>query len=158
MPRTGIPPGPAPEAKRRPVLIIEDDVGTHILIAEAVRQAGFGDGVLLARTGAQALEVIASLRRQRAPAPAVVLLDLRLPDQSGLDVLRTLRKEPASRHLPVVIFSGSTDPRDVRQAYDAGANGFVEKPVRYPALATALASALTYWVDVNVPPGADGSH
>lgn len=132
--------------------MVEDDVGTQILIAEAAREAGFAADVTLLRTAGEALAYLDRSGRGDQAVPSLVLLDIRLPDQSGLEVLRKMRANRMLRNVPVVVFSGSTDPLDLDRAYEAGANGYVPKPLRYQELADALKSALEYWVHVNLSP------
>ena len=102
-----------------------------------------------------ALEVVtdglAALERLRSPGPAglpdLVMMDLGLPRLDGLGLLQAIRSDPALTHLPVVILTGSTDPRVVRQCYQLLANAFVPKPLDFDAFIETVRALVTFWRD-----------
>jgi two-component system response regulator len=81
-----------------------------------------------------------------------VLLDLKLPKVSGLEVLRALKQDERTRFIPVVIVTSSREDPDIKTAYGLGANSYVVKPVDFDAFAQAVSSLGMYWLLVNQPP------
>lgn len=90
--------------------------------------------------------------RSRFPLPVFVLLDLKLPRQSGFEVLEWLRRQPAIRRVPVVVLTSSNHIEDIDRAYDSGANSYLVK-VADPIAVAELARAIEqYWVNLNQQP------
>lgn len=84
--------------------------------------------------------------------PTVVLLDLKLPKLSGLEVLRRIRDNSRTRRLPVVVLTTSKDEQDIISSYDLGANSYIRKPVDFHQFAEALRQLGLYWLVLNEPP------
>jgi DNA-binding response OmpR family regulator len=103
------------------VVIVEDDPETADMLAEMMRLGGYQ--VIRAPDGFRALATIAE------HVPAVVLLDVMLPEFSGLDILKNIRRDPRLACIPVVIVSAKCLPVDVQVGLDAGANSYLTKPV-----------------------------
>jgi CheY-like chemotaxis protein len=87
--------------------------------------------------------------RQAHPFPSILLLDLKMPKMSGFDVLNFVRTQPGVRQLPVIIFSSSDDPGDIRRAYEGGANSYLCKPVSNEGLTELLTALRCYWYQFN---------
>lgn len=104
------------------------------------------------------VEAIDYLRRRgryagRADAkPLVVLLDLKLPMVSGLDVLREIKGDPLLRATPVVVLTSSREERDVVESYELGVNAYVVKPVGFQEFAKAIRTLGLFWAILNEPP------
>ncbi|MES2693250.1 MAG: response regulator [Verrucomicrobiota bacterium] len=137
------------------ILVVEDEEDAVILLESAFRKAQFSNPVHRVSHGALAMEYLShavSAKNRSVPLPALVLLDLKLPLVSGIEVLKWIRAHPALHSLVVIIFSSSTEPRDVAAAYAAGANSFLVKPSNLSTL-TELANGIrNYWLKLNVPP------
>jgi two-component system response regulator len=138
------------------ILLVEDNPDDEELTLRALRRARVANEVHVARDGAEALEYLFcegpyADRDPNAP-PAVVLLDLRLPKMSGLEVLRALRNDPRTCLQPVVILTSSDMERDVAQAYELGANSFVTKPVSIEDFTNAVTRVGLYWILINRGP------
>ena len=84
--------------------------------------------------------------------PRLVFLDLTLPDISGLEILKRIRKNPLTRTTPVIVFSGSEDHALMRGCYDAGANSYLLKPVSYEDFKKLIEVALRFWLEMNQIP------
>ena len=135
------------------ILLVEDNPDDVELTLHALRRAQVASPVLVARDGAEALEILfgggSALRGRR---PRIVLLDLKLPRVSGLEVLERIRGEASTRTLPVVVLTSSGEERDVARAYALGANSYVVKPVEFEKFVAAVGEVGTYWLVRNQPP------
>ncbi len=143
--------------ERFEVLIIENDPAAARLTKEAFREAGIHHGVRSVPDGDEAL---ALLRRTAAfadaPLPDIIFLDLHLPRKSGLEVLAELKNTPRLRATPVVVISGSDDPREVREAYELHANCYIRKPNDLHEFLKFIAVCYEFWgAVVTLPPKAE---
>jgi two-component system response regulator len=144
------------------ILLVEDDPDDEELTLLALRGRRIRNEVDVVRDGAEALEYLFCEGRHagRDPEemPQLVLLDLNLPRMGGLDVLRALRADPRTTHLPVVVFTSSAQESDLVASYRLGANSYVQKPLDKLDFSEALRSLNVYWILVNEPaPGARGA-
>jgi CheY-like chemotaxis protein len=140
------------------ILLVEDSSTDVLLIKRALARLGVINPTQTIADGEEALQYLAGLGRfgdrQRYPLPALVLLDLKLPRQSGLDVLGWLKQQPGLKRTPVVVLTSSAESQDVARAYDLGANSYLVKPVAFDDLQRLLQSVDGYWMRTNYPPGA----
>jgi CheY-like chemotaxis protein len=138
------------------ILLVEDNENDVFFMKRAMEAAGFTNPLRVAEDGRQAVDYLAGAGkyadRTAFPLPALVLLDLKLPEKRGLDVLAWLRQQPHLRELIVVILTSSSEPSDVREAYRLAANSYLVKPATSQRL-TELARALKlYWLEFNCSP------
>lgn len=119
------------------IIMIEDDAGHARLIEKNVRRAGVCNEIVAFDTGASALAYLED-PAQRGPGPFLVLLDLNLPDISGVDVLARIKSDDMLRRAPVVVLTTTDDRHEVQRCYDLGANVYVTKPVDYDAFTQAI--------------------
>ena len=139
------------------VLLVEDNPDDEELTIRGFKRANLTNPVAVARDGQEALDYLFGTEEQ-APkrAPAVILLDLKLPRVEGLEVLKRIRAEEHTRRVPVVILTSSTEDRDLASGYDLGANSYIRKPIQFDEFAAAVAQLGVYWLMVNEPaPAAD---
>ncbi|MCM8735480.1 response regulator [Azospirillum sp. A1-3] len=134
-----------------PILLVENNAKDRDLFLEAYRETGLVHDLVVARDGEEALKLLLPSPDASAALlrPAVVVLDLNLPTLSGYGVLRRLKSYPATRPIPVVVFTSSQDPRHRALCYRLGANAYVAKPVRFSGLATALRVLGRFWTGLN---------
>jgi CheY-like chemotaxis protein len=141
---------------RKTILLVEDDRDDEELTMRALRRSNIKNEVIVARDGEQALEMLFGqgkfLDHEIDLLPAVVLLDLKLPKVSGIEVLRRIRSEPRTRRLPVVVLTSSRLERDRDQVYDLGANSYITKPVDFEKFCEAVGHLGMYWVLLNEQP------
>ena len=133
------------------ILLVEDS-GTDIdLIKQAMQKADPNVHLELAQDGRQAL---AYLKRWEAGAavPIVILLDLKLPDVDGLQVLRALKTHSLYKRVPVVVLSSSRETRSLDQAYRMGANSYVLKSLDYDEFVKTILLIRRYWCELNIRP------
>jgi len=139
------------------ILLVEDDAQDAELVIRALKRIHLGDRVLVLSDGAEALEFIRGqgphAHRPGARPPKVVLLDLKLPKVSGLEVLRELRSLERLQAVPVVVLTSSGADPDVAAAYNLGANSYVVKPVEAEAFREAVGRLGSYWLRINQVPG-----
>lgn len=140
------------------ILLVEDNDDDAELTVMAFQEAKISNPVLRVKDGVEALDYLFGrgphAARDLDEMPAVVLLDLKLPRLSGLEVLAALRGHERTKQLPVVILTSSTEDRDRLAAYDEHANSYVQKPVDYDQFVAAARQLGLYWMVLNVRPPA----
>ncbi len=140
-----------PNTLSRPILLVEDNPMGVDLSKRAFAQRKLINPIEVARDGEEAL---AYLPRWEAgePLPAVILLDLKLPKVSGLEILRSIKTHPQFRAIPVVVLTSSAKDHDVQAAYELGANSYIVKPVDFDKFIEVAAHIELYWTVLNMPP------
>ena len=136
----------------REILLIEDNADDEELVVLALTEAGVANPVRVLRDGAAALEYLFTVDRESLRLPRVVLLDLQLPRVNGLQVLRRIRADERTRHLPVVVLTSSDADEDILGSYETGANSYVRKPVEFSEFAAAVRQLGLYWLLLNEVP------
>lgn len=135
------------------ILVVEDNPDLLELTIMALQRSRPAANIVVARDGAEALDYLwgegAYVGRDTHEQPAFVMLDMRLPKLSGLEVLRKVRRNPLTALLPVVMLTSSNEPSDMTACYQSGANGFVCKPVEFAKYTEKLSRLQAYWLDVN---------
>jgi CheY-like chemotaxis protein len=135
--------------------VVEDDPLDLDLALRALRHAHPEVAVDIARDGAEAWAYLAREGAQRDRGeedPAAVLLDLKLPKLTGIEVLTRVRQHATLRHLPVVMFTSSREARDLARAYECGANAYLVKPAGYDGMEAAMQTVGAMWGKHNVDP------
>lgn len=135
------------------VLLVEDDPDHVTLIQRAFAKANLVNPLRVVRDGEDAVDYLsgkgAYADRARHPLPSLILLDLKLPRKSGLEVLAWLRAEPGLKLTPVVVLSSSAESSDVQNAYALGVNSYLLKPVKFDDLLGMVKSIGMYWMILN---------
>ncbi|HYK82681.1 MAG TPA: response regulator [Gemmatimonadales bacterium] len=139
---------------QRVIMLVEDNPDDEALTRRALAKNNIHNEVVVARDGAEALDVLFGTGANAgAPVqPEVILLDLKLPKIDGLEVLRRLRADPRTKLLPVVILTSSTEERDLASGYGLGANSYIRKPVDFGQFVEAVRQLGLYWLVLNEPP------
>ena len=144
------------EISERAVLLVEDNDDDRELTLRSFEKHGIANKIVVARNGVEALDYLfcrgAYAGRKIEEAPALILLDLKLPKLNGLEVLREIRSNPYTKRTPVVMLTSSNEEKDKIESYDLGANSYVRKPVEFGAFVEAVSSLGLYWVLLNRPP------
>ena len=138
------------------ILHVEDNPDDVMLIELAFKKASVQVKLEVATDGDKAIEALSN--RSVEAAPACVLLDIKLPTISGLEVLAWIRKQSNLKRLPVIMFTSSLLPEDINQAYDFGANSYLTKPSDLDALIALVKTIDHYWLRINTPPVANAPH
>lgn len=136
------------------ILLVEDNQDDVDLTLRALAKQSTID-IDVVRDGGEALDYL--LRRDvyegvDKPLPDLVLLDINLPKLSGLEVLKELRRNDATKLLPVVMLTTSKQEQDILESYAGGANSYVRKPVNYPEFVAAVNQLGVYWLRLNQAP------
>jgi DNA-binding response OmpR family regulator len=116
-----------PTDVRAPVVLLEDDRTTAALIRQVLAATNIANPLCHFTSGIQAVEHLEQ-PAEAGPGPVLVVLDLWVPDLSGLDVLKRIRDRPALVAVPVVMLSGSGDDADIERAYEIGIDAYLVKP------------------------------
>ena len=140
---------------KKRMLLVEDNEDDIELTLRALRKNNLENEVVVARDGEDALHYLFQTgphANDGAELPEVILLDLKLPGQSGLDVLRTIRSNARTKLLPVVVLTSSSEDRDMVESYKLGANSYVQKPVDFSEFLEATRQLGLYWLLLNRRP------
>jgi two-component system response regulator len=128
------------------ILLVEDNPDDELLTLRALKKANVNSRIDVVRDGAEALDYVF---REGGEMPQLILLDLRLPKISGLQVLERIRSDERTRRIPVVILTSSTEPVDINSGYDLHVNSFVSKPVNFQEFSEVVKTLGLYWLLVN---------
>lgn len=135
------------------ILVVEDNPDHLELTMLTLQEQGVAAEIVVARDGAEALEYLFGVGRYAGrdtqKQPAFILLDMKLPKLSGLDVLRSVRMNPLTALVPVVMLTSSSEQSDIKACYQSGANGFVRKAVDFGEFTEKFNHLQAYWLGVN---------
>lgn len=138
------------------ILMIEDTEADAELAIRALRKRGFANHLVWVKDGAEALEFIfgtgAYAGRNVEIRPKVVLLDLRLPKVSGIEVLHRMKEDDRTKGIPVVVLTSSKEEVDLEECYKLGVNSYISKPVEFDEFARVVGELGLYWLLVNKLP------
>jgi len=138
------------------ILLVEDNPNDVELALHALRRGKLANHIDVVRDGEEALDYLfcrgAYATRRLDNPPKLVLLDLKLPKVDGLEVLRQLKGNPATKAIPVVILTASKEETDLLQGYMNGANSYIQKPVDFDQFRETVKQIGLFWLVVNQPP------
>ena len=138
------------------ILLIEDNPDEADLAIRSLRENNLANNLVHIDDGAEALDYIYSKGKYAGSAlshyPKLILLDLNLPKISGLEILRRLKSDEATKMIPIVVLTSSTEQRDIIDSYKLGVNSYIVKPVNFDSFSKAIAELKMYWLVLNQPP------
>jgi CheY-like chemotaxis protein len=141
------------ELKR--ILLIEDSANDVELILTALSENSLANEVVVVRDGEEALDYLyrrGVFRLRMEGNPIVILLDLKLPKVDGIEVLATLKADPAFRLTPVVVLTSSREEPDLVRCYELGTNAYIVKPIDFREFVEVIRQVGLFWAVVNQPP------
>ncbi|HAP35226.1 MAG TPA: two-component system response regulator [Bacteroidetes bacterium] len=135
------------------ILVVEDDPHDLELTLRSISKCDPGIQTTIARDGVEALEYLfgsnSNDNESQKNIPRLIIMDLKLPKVSGLEVIKKIKSHNAARTIPIVVFSSSTQEEDILAAYRNGANSYLSKPVKYEEYSQIIVSATNYWLKQN---------
>jgi two-component system response regulator len=141
------------------ILVVEDNDSQRASIVEALKVSIHGVSIVAVSNGTEALDFLLARevwsQREGTAPPRLILLDVAMPGSNGISLLaqiRSLDPEEGLTLTPVVVFTDSTDPRDLARSYRCGANSYIIKPLSYPDFQAVVKSVGTYWIRLNQIP------
>lgn len=134
------------------VLLIEDNPDDEELALRAFRKNNISNNVIVARDGAEAIDYFFGPDKDTNPIPLLILLDLKLPKIDGLEVLKRLREDDKTKHIPIVILTSSDEEEDIVKSYCLGCNSYIRKPVDFQQFVDAVKQVELYWLVINIAP------
>lgn len=144
------------EVKEVEILLVEDSPSDGELAIRALRKNNLANNLVWVKDGAEALDFLfatgAYSDRVIGGGPRVVLLDLRLSKVDGMEVLRRVKGDERTRHIPVVVLTSSKEDRDVVESYRLGVNSYISKPVDFNEFVKVVSELGMYWLLVNRSP------
>jgi two-component system response regulator len=138
------------------ILLVEDNADDVELTKRAFAKNHIVNEIVVLRDGVEACDFLFDQPNGRASLPQVILLDLKLPKISGLEVLERIRSDNRTRLIPTVIMTSSKQDEDLIEGYRLGVNSYVRKPVDFNEFVDAVRQVGLYWLVLNQPP--PGSH
>ena len=138
------------------ILLVEDNPDDLELTLHAPRREHLANNIFAVRDGEEALEFLFCTGRFKDRnfdhPPRLVLLDLKLPKLTGLEVLKLVKEDPRIRTVPIVILTSSKEERDLVASYNLGANSYIQKPVDFDTFREIVKSTGLYWMVINQRP------
>ena len=145
-----------PPSRDIDILLVENDSSDAELTIHTLRKNNLANSVHVVEDGEEALDFLFCRSRYEDRSildrPRVILLDLKLPKVEGLEVLRALKNERATRAIPVVILTSSREPKDLIEGYRLGASPYVQKPVDFDQFRQTIREIGLFWIMLNQPP------
>jgi two-component system response regulator len=139
------------------ILLVEDNPQDAELILRAIKKHNLTDRIKILKDGEEALDYLFGTGKfaqdlPELPKPKVIVLDLKLPKVSGIEVLKVIKSEPSTKAIPVVILTSSAEDQDIKECYNLGVNSYVVKPMEFEKFLQAVAHLGFYWLSFNQPP------
>ncbi|HYE98289.1 MAG TPA: response regulator [Planctomycetota bacterium] len=138
------------------LLMVEDNPDEVDLMREALQEAGITIPMRVLGNGEEAIQYLSGQGkfedRERHPLPTLIILDLKLPLRSGLEVLQWVKTHPELRGIPVVIFTSSSEAKDLKRSYELGVNSYLVKPQQFTVLVELVRALGNYWLGYNRAP------
>lgn len=142
--------------KRLTMLLAEDDAGHATLVKRNLRRAGVSNSIVWVENGRDALDYVRSegaySRQEPEDESLLVLLDINMPGMDGIETLRQLKADEATRNIPVIMLTTTDDPREIELCYRLGCSVYVTKPVEYEKFRDAVRQLGLFLQFVELPP------
>ena len=136
------------------IIMVEDDEGHARLIEKNIRRAGVNNEIVAFRDGTSVLDYLFGADKSGRVSHGrsyLVLLDLNLPDMTGIDILARIKANEHTRRAPVIVLTTTDDQREIQRCYDLGANVYITKPLNYESFANAIRQLGLFLAVMQVP-------
>ena len=137
------------------ILLVEDNATDAEMTTRALKKNNLANKLLRVKDGAEALDFLFAegqySGRNIENLPKVILLDLKMPKVTGIEVLRRIKADERTKSIPVVVLTSSKEDPDIRTCYDLGVNSYVVKPVEFDEFYQAVSNLGLYWMIINQP-------
>ncbi len=137
------------------IVLVEDNPSDAEMTIRALKKSNLANKIIHLRDGAEALEFIFGTGqyegRNMDLRPKVILLDLKMPKVSGIEVLQKIKADQRTKTIPVVVLTSSKEDPDVRQCYELGVNSYIVKPVGFENFSKSISDLGFYWLALNHP-------
>ncbi|MGL5872824.1 MAG: response regulator [Xenococcaceae cyanobacterium] len=144
------------EKLKGPLLVVEDSNEDFKMLQRLMRRMEVQNPIYRCTNGDDTLNFLYREGNynspELAPRPSAILLDLNLPGMDGRDILERLKQDIIFQKIPIVVFTTSSNPRDIELCYQKGANGYLVKPMDVRELQKTIEAFIDYWLEVNTPP------
>ncbi|MCS4433191.1 response regulator [Aquiflexum gelatinilyticum] len=136
------------------ILLVEDNEGDIFMIREAFEDFKIKNKISVANDGKEAIDFLLKENKYKEiEEPDLVILDINLPKKSGHEVLKSIKENPKTQHIPVIMLSTSSSEKDITLSYQNRANCFITKPVEADEFMKAITSIEEFWLSiVSLPP------
>lgn len=135
-----------------PILLVEDNPDDEALTIRAFSKNGIRNPIAVARDGQEAVDFLLNCdQHDKHERPVLILLDIKLPKLSGIEVLRRIRSENNTKLIPVVMLTTSKEEEDLVKSYSLGANSYIRKPVDFMQFVEVVRQVGIYWLMLNEP-------
>jgi two-component system, response regulator len=135
---------------------VEDNLSDAELTTKALQRHNLANRLAHVRDGAEALDFLfaqgAFAHRKTEKNPKVILLDLKMPKLNGMDVLKIIKADARTKHIPIVVLTSSKEDPDIKKCYELGVNSYVVKPVEFEPFIKAVSELGLYWMLINQSP------
>jgi two-component system, response regulator len=143
--------------QHKTVLLVENNPDDEALTLRAFQLNEFRGSIITARNGTEAVDYLLpsssdQSTTEHANEPDLVLLDLKLPQMSGFEVLRRLRENQRTKLVPIVVLTSSNEPTDIERSYTLGANSYIQKTIDLTEFISNIRLLVEYWLHTNQPP------
>ncbi|MFB2771508.1 response regulator [Pelatocladus sp. BLCC-F211] len=137
-----------------PLLVVEDSNEDFRILQRLMRRMAVQNPIHRCTSGDEVLDYLYQEGKNidGLSRPSVILLDLNLPGIDGRDILEQLKQDKTFKEIPIVIFTTSSNPKDIEFCYQKGANGYLVKPMDVQELQKTIQAFVDYWLQVNIPP------
>lgn len=140
-------------AKGKTILLVEDNSNDALMTQRALHKSNILNRVIWLKDGAEALDYLfIACLKQGESLPQIILLDIHMPKVGGIEVLQKIRADARTSWIPVVIFTSSTEERDLVESYRLGTNSYISKPIDFNQFAPVVSTIGCYWLLVNQGP------
>ena len=138
------------QAKPTEIYIVDDDPGHARLIEKNLRRSGIGNAIVVFCSGAEVLEQIHG--QDESKQPILMMLDLNMPGISGQGVLKTLKRDERTKHIPIIVLTTTDSAAEIEECYALGCNLFMTKPMQYQKFAENIRQLGLVFQIVEAPP------